>query len=433
LRGVGTAIALPLLDAMEPATARAAAAAPPMRMAFLFTPNGVAQDAWIPATEGAGFSLPPSLEPLKGVREDLLVFTGLAQKPGQANRAGDHARGTSAFLTGAHARFTEGADIELGISVDQIAAQKVGHLTRLPSLELGTQSGKDAGNCDSGYSCAYSSNISWRTKSQPMAKEANPRLVFERLFGNQVPGETQQSMAEREARRKSILDLVAEDAKQLQGSLGRRDQEKLGEYLDSVREVERRVSMLPLSGPGGRPAMPKPEGIPSDYGDHVRTMCDLLTLAFQGDVTRISTFMFGLAGDNRPYRAIGVSDGHHDLSHHGSDAEKMAKLRKIDRYNVSLLAAFLERLKATREGSGTLLDHCMVLYGSELGDGDRHSHDDLPILLAGGGAGTLKTGRHLRFEKGTPLCGLFLSLLDRMNASVPAMGDATSPLKGLTG
>ncbi len=435
LKGVGAAIALPLLDAMAPSVAQAAsrgASAYPTRMAFLFVPNGVIGDTWTPATQGPNITLPPSLEPLKSVKDDLLVLSRLAQNQGQFNVAGDHARGTSCFLTGVRPTLSQGADIHLGVSVDQIAAKHVGDRTRLASLELGTQSGKDAGSCDSGYSCAYSSNISWRTPTTPMSKEVNPRLVFERLFGNGDPAEMARSQGERNHNRKSILDYALEDANQLRGQLGKHDREKLDEYLYSVRDVEKRATAMPLAGPNGRPLLSqKPEGIPEDYAEHVRAMCDLLVLAFQSDSTRISTFMLGLAGDNRSYRAIGVPEGHHELSHHSGDGEKIAKIRKIDRYNVTLLAYLLEQMKATKEGDGTLLDHSMVLYGSELGDGNRHSHDDLPVLLAGRANGAFKTGRHIQYSKDTPLCNLFLTMLDRMGATVPSMGDSTGPLKGL--
>lgn len=434
LRGVGTTIALPLLDAMAPSVAQAASAGKkhPVRTAFLFVPNGVNQASWTPEVEGSNFVLPPSLEPLKGIKDDLLVMTNLAQSQGRFNEAGDHARGTSCFLTGVRPVKTEGADIKLGISIDQVAAQKIGEKTRLPSLELGTVSGKDAGNCDSGYSCAYSSNISWRGPSQPMAKEVNPKLVFERLFGNGDPNEQKRSLSERDMYRKSMLDYVLDDAKQLTKDLGRKDKEKLDEYLYSIRQVEKQVSALPLySADGTVLKMNKPEGKPEDYAEHVRTMCDLMVLAFQGDVTRISTFMLGLAGDNRGYRVIGVSEGHHDLSHHGGDEEKLAKIRKIDKYNVTLFAYFIERLKSIKEGEGTLLDNCMVLYGSELGDGNRHSHHDLPVLLAGRGGGTIQTGRHIKYAPETPLCNLFLSMLDRMDASVPSFGDSTGKLAKL--
>jgi hypothetical protein len=437
LRGLGATIALPLLDAMAPSVARAAArgaATPPLRMAFCFVPNGAIKDVWTPGSEGPLHDLPQSLEPLESVKDELLVMTNLSQMQGQFNVAGDHARGTSCFLTGVRPQLSQGSDIHLGISVDQIAAQKVGNKTRLPSLELGTQSGNDAGSCDSGYSCAYSSNISWRTPTTPMAKEANPRLVFERLFGNGDQKQMKQSFAEREMTKKSILDYAMEDANQLRGKLGKKDQEKLDEYLYSVREVEKQASAMPIYSSDGRIlSMKKPEGIPSDYADHVRLMCDLQVLAFQGDVTRITTFMFGLAGDNRGYRAIGVPEGHHDLSHHSGDQDKIAKLRKIDRYNVSLYAYFLERLRSVKEGNGTLLDHSMILFGSELGDGNAHSHDNLPLLLAGKANGTIKTGRHLKYGPDTPLCNLFLAMLDRMGADAVRMGDSTGKIKGLEG
>jgi hypothetical protein len=432
LRGAGAAIALPLLDAMLPESAFAAAKAPPVRMAFLFVANGLIKDGWTPQTEGTDYVMPSSLEAMKPLKDDFMVLSGLAQNQGVDNRAGDHARGTSAFLTGVRPTFTEGADIHLGASVDQIGAKRIGDLTRLPSLELGTISGKDGGSCDSGYSCAYSSNISWRTPTSPMAKEVNPRLVFERLFGTQEDADDKKSIAERQGRKKSVLDYVMDDASRLQSKLGAKDREKLDEYLYSVREVERRVTTLPLVSGDGMMKMEKPEGIPSDYGDHVRMMCDLMALAFQSDSTRIATFMFGLAGDNRSYRAIGVSDGHHDLSHHGGDPEKIAKIRKIDRYNVSLYASFIDRLKSIKEGNGTLLDNCMIIYGSELSDGNAHSHNDLPILLAGKGGGAFRTGRHIAYAPNTPLNNLFLAMLERVGAPTPSMGDSTGKVTNLT-
>ncbi|MBW3623628.1 MAG: DUF1552 domain-containing protein [Armatimonadetes bacterium] len=423
-----------MLDAMAPSIARAAAAgkSAPVRAAFLFVPNGVNQASWAPEVEGSNFILPPSLEPLKSVRNEIMVLSNLAQNQGRFNEAGDHARGTSCFLTGVRPVKTEGADIRLGVSVDQVAAQKIGQQTRLPSLELGTVSGKDAGNCDSGYSCAYSSNISWRGPSQPMAKEVNPKLVFERLFGNGDPGEAKRSLTERDMYKKSMLDYVLEDAKSLEKQLGYKDKEKLDEYLYSIRQVEKQVSSLPLySADGKLLSMPKPEGKPQDYAEHIRMMCDLLALAFQGDATRVATFMFGLAGDNRGYRVIGVPEGHHDLSHHGGDKEKLEKIRKIDRYNVTLFAYFIERLRSIKEGEGTLLDNCMVLYGSELGDGHRHSHNNLPVLLAGKGGGAFQTGRHVKYSPDTPLCNLFLSMLDTLGAKTDTFGDSTGRLPKL--
>lgn len=435
LKGVGTTIALPVLDAMAPSIARAAAAgnSTPVRMAFLFVPNGVNQHHWTPELEGANYVMPASLEPLKALKDDFLILSNLAQNNGRFNEAGDHARGTSVYLTGVRPKKTEGADIQLGVSIDQVAAQKIGDRTRLPSLELGTISGKDAGNCDSGYSCAYSSNISWRGPAQPMAKEVNPKLVFERLFGNGDPNEVKQTLTERDKLRKSMLDYVLEDTKKLEKDLGKKDREKLDEYLYSIRQVEKQVAALPLYSPDGKVLkMNKPEGKPEDYAEHVRTMCDLMVLAFQGDVTRITTFMMGLAGDNRGYRAIGVSEGHHDLSHHSGDPEKLAKIARIDKYNVTLFAYFLERLKSIKEGEGTLLDNCMIMYGSELGDGNRHSHNDLPILLAGKGGGTIQTGRHVKYGPDTPLCNLFLGMLERAGAPIDSFADSTGKLPKLT-
>jgi hypothetical protein len=434
LRGVGAALALPWLEAMGPLTNWAAgAAAPhsaPNRMAFLYVPNGINMPDWTPKLEGAGFDLPPILGPLAPVQDDLLVLTGLTADKARPNGdgPGDHARALAAFLTGCQPRKTDGTDIRAGISVDQVAAARVGDQTRLPSLEIGCEQGAMAGNCDSGYSCVYSSAISWRSATLPLPKEVNPKLVFERLFGG-----PDADRARRDRDRKSILDFVREDSADFEGRLGANDRRKLDEYFVAVRDVELRIekaTKMPAVEPKGAA---KPAGPPAGYEEHLRLMCDLLVLAFQADVTRVCTFVLANEGSNRPYAFIGVPEGHHDLSHHGNDPKKRAKIREINRFHVAQLAYLLRKLKSIPEGDGTLLDHCMVAYGSGNSDGNAHNHDDLPVLLAGLGCGTIKPGRHLRFARNTPLNNLWVSLLDRIKAGVPSLGDSSGRLKGLEG
>lgn len=434
LRGLGVSLALPWLEATGTIAKAAVVAPAPTRMAFIFVPNGVVLDHWTPKTEGYGFALPSTLEPLASVKDELLVLTGLTHDKGRANGdgAGDHARSASVFLTGSQPRKTDGEKIRSGISVDQMAAQAVGQKTRFSSLELGVDPGRMAGNCDSGYSCAYSSNISWSSESTPVGKEVNPRSVFERLFAGGKPSEVDKSQQQREALQKSVLDFIADDAKRLQSKLGRNDNRKLDEYLTGVREIERRI--------GTRIAKPVsvdvdyaiPDGIPGDYQDHMRMMCDLMVLAFQTDSTRIATMMFANAGDNKNYRMIGVPDGHHDLSHHQNDAVKLEKIAKINRFQVQQLSYLLQKMKSIREGERTLLDNSMVVYGSGISDGNRHNHDNLPILVAGSGGGTIETGRHVRYDLETPVCNLFMSMLDRMGVNTPFIGDSTGRLPGLS-
>jgi hypothetical protein len=444
LRGVGTAIALPWMEAMASAaeitvasTAKAKATAP-LRMAFLYIPNGVHMPSWRPSQEGSEFALPETLEVLKPFKDDLLVLTGLAQDNAAAHGdgGGDHARSLACFLTGTHPLKTDGANIKAGVSVDQVAAEKIGKHTRFASLELGIDRGAQSGNCDSGYSCAYSSNISWRSPTTPMAKEVNPRLVFDRLFASQARGVSGAERSRRDLYKRSILDFVAEDASQLRGRLGTTDRRKLDEYLTAVRELEQRVTKAG-SGSESEVDLPKgfrkPTGIPQDNKEHIRLMCDLMVLAFQGDVTRISTFMFANEGSNKSYSFIGVPEGHHDLSHHGGDPKKHEKIKTINKFHVEQFAYLLGKLKTIREGEGTLLDNLMLVYGSGISDGNRHNHNDLPILVAGRGAGTIKTGRHVKYANNTPLNNLYLSLLDRIGTPVDSLGDSTGRLDKLDG
>ncbi len=435
LRGLGVSLALPWLEATRATAHATTVATSPNRMAFIFVPNGVALKHWTPATEGYGFQLPSILEPLAPVREDLLVLSGLTHDKGRANGdgAGDHARSASVFLTGAQPRKTDGANIRSGISVDQVAAQAIGQQTRFSSLELGVDAGRNAGNCDSGYSCAYSSNISWSSESTPVGKEVNPRLVFERLFAGGKPREVDKAAQQREALQQSILDFISDDAKRLQTKLGRNDNRKLDEYLTGVREVERRVGSKPASAPSDSEIdYAIPAGIPGDYQDHMRMMCDMMVLAFQTDSTRIATMMFANAADNKNYRKIGVPDGHHDLSHHGGNPEKLEKIRQINRFHIQQLGYLLQKMKSVHEGERTLLDNSMICYGSAISDGNRHNNENLPILVAGSGGGTLEPGRHIRYSGETPMCNLFMSMLDRMGVDAPFIGDSTGRLPGLS-
>lgn len=433
LRGLGTAMALPYLEAMMPLSAlRPSAKAAPVRTAFLFVPNGIDMANWTPAAEGAGFALPEILQPLSPVAKQLNILSGLAQQNAFAlgDGPGDHARSTATWLTGVHIKKTAGADIQNGISADQLAAQRLGHLTKFPSLEIGCERGAQAGNCDSGYSCAYSSNISWRGPTTPVAKEVNPRAVFERLFG--VPGdENAQARMVRDRDRKSVLDFVLEDAQILKKSLGVRDQDKLEEYFTGIREIEERLLKAERGSPGLPAGAKRPSGIPADYAEHIRLMGDMMVLAFQADLTRICTFMFANDGSNRSFASIGVQEGHHDISHHGRDPDKLMKKRKIDRFHVDQLAYILGRMQAIKEGDGTLLDNSLLVYGAGISDGDAHNHDNLPILVAGRGGGALKTGRHLRYAQGTPMNNLFLSILDRVGVPAEKLGDSTGKLSQL--
>jgi hypothetical protein len=436
LKGFGTAIALPWLEAMAPRAGFAGGPGvkPPVRMAFLFVPNGVRMSEWTPKTVGSNFELPNTLEPLVRVKEELLILTGLTHDKARANGdgPGDHARSAAAFLTGAQAFKSAGSGIRVGISVDQVAAQRIGSQTKLPSLELSCDRGRNSGQCDSGYSCAYSHNISWRTPTTPMAQEVDPKAVFDRLFLGGPARDAAIHASRRDAYRKSVLDFALDDARRLKGRLGHADQRKLDEYLTSLREIEGRIERLPNDDREPL-STARPTGIPRDFAEYLRIMADLLVLAFQTQTTSIATFVFARDGSNKSYPQVNVSDGHHDLSHHQGDPAKHEKLRRIDRFHVEQLAYLLEKLKSVREGDATLLDNCMVVYGSGISDGNRHNHDDLPVLLAGRAGGAICTGRHIRYENETPMCNLFLSMLNIAGVSVERFGDSTGQLTKLTG
>jgi hypothetical protein len=435
LKGAGAVLGLPLLNAMLPSNGWGAETiGVPNRMAFVFVPNGVIVPDWTPVGEGTEWQLSPTLEPLANVKDRLCVMTGLAQGNAEAkgDGPGDHARSASAFLTGAHPYKTDGVDIKAGVSVDQVAAEKIGGLTKLPSLEMGIEGGRNAGQCDSGYSCAYSNNISWKSPSIPMAKEINPKLVFERLFGSSSDRESVKSRAKRDFFRQSILDSVASDADKLSSKLGKTDRRKLDEYFSSIREIEQRIARSQSVVPDQKvPQIELPGRVPAELDEHIRLMFDLLVIAFETDSTRIATVMLANEGSNRSYPMIGVNDGHHHLSHHQNKDEFITPLKKIDKYLVSHFAKFLEKLKSIPEGEGTLLDHSMIVYGSAISDGNRHNHNDLPILLAGTGSGTIKPDRHLVYPRNTPLNNLFLSMLERMGAGVEQLGDSTGRLERL--
>ncbi len=428
-------MALPALEAMAPAASAAVAKAIPRRTAFVYVPNGMNMAHWWPETVGSGYELPAILEPLAAHREDFNVLSGLAQVAGRAgpDGAGDHARANATWLTGVRARKTAGADIQVGVSVDQVLAEQVGRQTRFDSLELGCDKARSAGACDSGYSCAYQFNLAWKGPATPMPPEANPKQVFERLFGNGTSNEEAAAQHKREQYNQSILDFVLEDANSLKRQLGATDRRKLDEYMTAVRELEERIAQAEKFKLQNVAPVLRKEFLPQDYSyeQHIRMMYDLMALAFQTDSTRIATFLVAHDGSNRSYPFIGVPDGHHDLSHHGGDAEKLAKIAKINTFHTTQFAYFLGKLKSVKEGGGTLLDNCAIMFGSGLADGNRHAHHDLPILLAGRGGGTIKSGQSLEFKPETPLCNLFVSLAERMGAKVDAFGDSTGRLDAI--
>jgi hypothetical protein len=401
------------------------------------TPNGVNCPAWFPTTEGVDYELSKTLSPLAPIKQDLLVLSGLAHDKAKANGdgAGDHARSASTFLTGCQARKTDGKDIRSGVSIDQLAAEKLGAKTRLATLEIGTERGAMAGNCDSGYSCAYSSAVSWKTPTMPLPKEVNPRQIFARLFGDPSAIAAERDRAKQALYRKSVLDLVREDATALEKELGSADRRKLEEYQESIRSIERQIQAAESDNAAKVPAgVEAPaDGIPSELPAYLRLLSDLVVLAFQTDTTRIATYMFANEGSNKTFPFIEVRDGHHSLSHHGGNKEKLDKIQKIDQFYVEMYGYLVGKLKSVKEGEGTLLDSCMVVYGSAIGDGNRHNHNELPVLFAGAAGGTVKTGRHVRYPKDTPMTNLFLSMLDRVGIPEERFADSTGRLKGLEG
>ena len=439
LRGIGATIALPLLDAMVPALTPIArtAAAPTRRLGFIYTPNGIIKKAWVPAGEGgSGFAFSPSLKAIEPFREHLTVVTGLAhqQAASLGDSPGPHSRASAAWLTGTHCKQTEGADVRSGISADQIAAEALGRLTPLPSLEISTEQNEMLiGNCESGYSCIYQNTISWRNPTTPMPMEVHPRVVFTRLFGD---GTTPAEQLAHLRTDHSILDAVLGDLAALEKSLGAGDRSRLDQYLDSVREIESRIQRAESRTADPLLELPeRPADIPSEYEDHVKLMFDLQTAAYQADITRIITFQLGREVSPRSFPNIGVSGGHHAISHYGNDPVKVEQKTKIDTYQTTLLAYYAGKLRNTPDGDGSLLDHVVVLYGAGLGDPNAHDPWDLGSVVLGGGAGTLKGGRHLKFEPRSyvPMANLLISLLDKVGVPVEKLGDGTAKLEGLSG
>lgn len=437
LRGLGVSMALPLLDSMVPAFAaiRDTAARGAKRLGAFYVPNGVEMRAWTPAVEGTGFGLTPILQPLEPFRDQLFVLSGLADKvavplPGEG--IGDHARASATWLTGVRVKKTEGPDIRAGVSVDQIAAQFLGKETQLGSLELALDSVEVLGACDAGYSCAYANTISWRTPTTPLPMENNPRAVFERLFGASDSTDAATRLA-RMKQDRSILDFVTGEVAGLNQKLGSTDRLKLGEYLEAVRDVERRIQTAETQGSRELPVVDQPMGIPDTFQAHSRIMFDLLALAYQTDLTRVGTFMFGKEVSGRSYPEIGVPDGHHACSHHQNDPIKLEKLAKINAFHMQQFAYFVDKLRHTPDGDGSLLDHSILVYGSGISDGNIHFHLDLPTVVVGGGAGTLKGGRHLRYKDDTSITNLYVSVLDKLGVPVETFGDSTGKLDVLAG
>jgi len=421
LRGMGVTIALPLLDAMIPAATPLAktAANPVRRLGFVFMPMGSDITRWTPPGDKTLDELSPTLSSLAPVKQYVTAISNLEL---QNAYPGTHATSNAAFLSAAKAKPTESSDYYLGTTADQIAAKQIGQETQLPSLEMSMDLMQTVGQCDNGYACVYQNNLSWSSPTTPLPSEAHPRIVFESLFGEGG------SAADRQAalrKRASLLDWFNEDIAQLQRKLGPADRARVSQYLETVREVERRIQRAEADAKDNPlPDLDRPVGVPASYADHARLMFDLQVLALQGDVTRVITFQLARETSNRTYPEIGVSDPHHPLSHHGNDPEKIARMAKINQFHVSLFAEFLGKLKATPEGNGSLLDHSLYLYGSGMGNPNVHDHRNLPILVAGGAAGGMKGGRHIKFEKPTPLANLHLTLLDKVGVRLDSFADS---------
>ena len=431
LRGMGATLALPLLEGMVPAFARAQdVVKSPTRLSFIYVPNGIVMERWTPAGAGAGFEMTPILAPLAPFRDNMLVLSGLVANGARAlagEGAGEHARASATFLSGIHPKKTEGTDLQAGITVDQIVAQRVGRQTQLASLEVALDSTEVVGTCDTGYSCAYSNTLCWRSDTTPIPMESQPRAVFERLFGDDDSTDPAERLA-RIQRRRSILDSLVEDAARLSRVLDASDRAKLNEYLDAIRDVERRIQVAEQQSSRELPLFERPTGIPAKFTDHCKLMMDLQVLAYQTDTTRVITFMIGREQNTRVYDELGFSDGFHPLSHHQNDPVKIAKVIQINTLHTRMLAYFLEKLRSTPDGDGSLLDHSMVVYGSAISDGNLHLHDNLPVLVAGGGSGQLKGGRHIRYPNETPTTNLYLTLLDKLGMPLEKFGDSTGRL-----
>ena len=435
LRGLGATVALPLLDAMVPALSATTktAADPVRRLGFLYVPNGVAMtdtvNFWTPEGEGTRFTFSPILKPLESLRDQVVVVSGLSHKEADSkgDGNGDHTRGSATWLNGIRPKHTEGADVRAGTTADQIAAPALGGDTLLPSLELGMDPNYMVGNCEGGYSCVYMNTLAWRTPTTPLPAEVNPRVVFERLFGE--GGTPAQRLAQAHKTR-SLLDAVLDQMARLQQTLGPADRGKASDYFDAVREIERRIQHTEQhAGASALPALERPIGIPETYAAHAELMFELLRLAFQADITRIFTFMLGRETSPRTFPEIGVSEPHHGLSHHGNKSEQLEKFARVNTYQVQQFASFLDKLRTTPDGDGTLLDNALLLYGGGLSNGNEHSHINLPLVLAGGAAGRLHGGRHLQYPIDTPMANLLLSVLEKVGVSEQRLGDSTGQLQ----
>ena len=436
LRGAGATLALPLLDSMVPAlTALSQTPASPARLRRLgvfYVPNGMSMGYWWPKTEGPLANLPPTLQALNGLKDHVLLLGGLADKPADLMEGGgDHARSAGTFLTATTFKLTTGADVYAAVSMDQVAAQELAKQTQLTSLELGIESNAMVGTCDGGSSCAYTNTIAWRTPTTPLPVERDPRAVFERLFGTSGSTDPAARLARLE-RDRTIIDVVSSELARLQRKLGPGDRAKVSEYIDSVRDVERRIQTAERQSSRELPVVDAPAGIPDDYATHARLQMDLLALAYQTDLTRVSTFMLAKEVSGRAYPEIGVSDSHHPLSHHQDEAGKLERLHKVNEYHFQQFAYLVEKLAAAPEGEGTLLDHTALLYGTGISDSNTHFHDDLPVAVVGGQAAGIRGGRYVRHQEGTPIANLYVTLLDRLGVHVDSFGDSTGRVETLT-
>jgi hypothetical protein len=432
LRGLGTAIALPVLDAMSPALASSQIPGKaPLRMGFIYVPNGMDVRNWNLDYEGKLTTLSRIMQPLEPHKNDITVLGNLTHNAGRAllDGPGDHGRCCGSYLTGIHVK-KSAVDIQNGISCDQIVANAIGNKTRFPSLELGMEDSRQAGDCDSGYSCAYTNNLAWRSDKQPLPPILDPRALFERLFGADA-GLTPEARARRNRFRRSILDFVKEDTGALQSSLGPTDKHKLDEYLSSIREIERQLEKAEQDNAQIDPGMEKPYGVPADFAEHFKLMTDMLTVALQADLSRVFTFLVTREGTSRSYREIGIADGHHPLTHHRNDPALMEKVTQINAYHVQQFSNWVTKLKSIKEGDRSLLDNCMLVYGAGLTDGNKHNHEDLPTVLVGNAQGYIRTGRRIVYRKETPMSNLFLTMMDRMGVHAEHFGDATGRLNGL--
>jgi hypothetical protein len=427
---MGAAVSLPLLDSMVPAsTALAATAAnPKSRLGFVYIPHGAVMDKWTPATVGAGFEFTPILKPLEPYRDKVVVISGLAAiaAESQGDGGGDHSRCAPCYLSGVHAKRTEGDDIQAGMTIDQIAAEKIGQDTPLPSLELGIEDTGLVGVCDVGYSCAYMNTIAWKSPSTPLPMEINPRVIFEGLFGD---GSSEAERLENKRENRSILDSVTQETNRLQKGLGSQDRARIADYLDNVREIERRIQKAEQQAKANLSVPETPIGVPESFDEHAKLMFDLQALAYQADITRISTFMLARDLSQRTFPQIGVPEPHHSVSHHGNNPATIAKLAKINNYHMTLVAYFIDKLQKTPDGDGTLLDHSMILYGSSMSNSNEHNHFPLPLLLVGGASGKLQGGRHLKFPERTSLSNMLLAVLDKSGIHMDKLGDSTGMLE----